>query len=103
MSRAEQIQKMLDRSPNDAFLTYALAIEHRKAGDVAGALNLFSRTAELDGNYAYAHFQRGQIFEQGGNPEKAREAYAAGVAAAVRSGDRKAAGEIGAALEAVPE
>ena len=91
----------MERSPGDAFLTYALAIEHRKAGELDDALRLFARAAELDANYSYAHFQRGQILEGRGDPAGAREAYAAGVAAAQRSGDAKAANEIGGALAAV--
>ena len=92
---------MLAKTPADAFLTYALAIEHRKAGEADEALRLFDRTAELDANYAYAHFQRGQMFEERGDVPSARAAYAAGVAAAQRGGDAKGAGEIGGALAAL--
>ena len=100
-ARQEQLRKLLERTPDDAFLVYALAMEHRKAGELDDALRLLSRTTDLDANYAYAHFQRGQIHESRGDVPAAREAYSAGVAAAQRAGDAKGAGEIGGALESL--
>ena len=99
--RQEQLRKLLERTPDDAFLTYAMALEHKKAGELDEALRLLVRTTELDANYGYAHFQRGQIYEGRGDVPAAREAYAAGEAAARRGGDTKGAGEIGGALAAL--
>ncbi len=99
--RQEQLRKLLDRTPDDAFLVYALALEHKKAGELDEALRLLSRTTELDANYAYAHFQRGQIYEGRDDVPAARAAYTAGVAAARRAGDAKGDGEIGGALAAL--
>ncbi len=79
----------MERAPNDAFLVYALALEHKKAGELDEALRLLSRTTELDANYAYAHFQRGQIYEGRDDAPAARAAYAAGVAAAQRARRRQ--------------
>ena len=101
MPRQDQIRKLLERTPNDAFLVYALAMEHKKAGELDEALRLLSRTAELDANYAYAHFQRGQIYEGRDDVPAARAAYTDGVAAARRAGDAKGEGEIGGALAAL--
>ncbi len=101
MPHPDQLRKLLERSPDDAFLTYALAMEHKKAGELDEALRLLSRTTSLDANYAYAHFQRGQIYEGRNDVPAARDAYAAGVAAAQRAGDAKGAGEIGGALAAL--
>ncbi len=100
-ARQDQLRKLLERTPNDAFLVYALALEHKKAGELDEALRLLTRTTELDANYAYAHFQRGQIFESRNDIPSAREAYTAGEAAAKRAGDAKGAGEIGGALAAL--
>ncbi len=99
--RQEQLRKLLERTPDDAFLVYGLAMEHKKAGELDEALRLLSRTTELDGNYAYAHFQRGQIYEGRDDAAAARAAYADGVAAARRAGDTKGEGEIGGALAAL--
>jgi tetratricopeptide (TPR) repeat protein len=100
--RQDQLRKLLERTPGDAFLVYALAMEHKKAGELDEALRLLSRTTELDANYAYAHFQRGQILQGRGELPAAREAFTAGVAAAERAGDAKGAGEIAGALAAMP-
>ena len=99
--RQDQLNKLLERTPNDAFLVYALAMEHRKAGDADDALRLLARVTELDPAYSYAHFQRGQIYESRSDVPAARAAYAAGVAAAEKAGDAKGHGEIGAALAAL--
>jgi tetratricopeptide (TPR) repeat protein len=100
-ARQDQLHKLLERTPNDAFLVYALALEHKKAGELDEALRLLARTTELDANYAYAHFQRGQIFESRGDISAARAEYTAGTAAAERAGDGKGAGEIAGALAAL--
>ena len=99
--RQTQLHKLLERTPDDAFLVYALALEHKKAGEMDDALRLLSRTTELDANYGYAHFQRGQIYEGRDDVQAARAAYAAGVEAARRGGDAKGEGEIGGALAAL--
>ena len=41
--RLRQLQKMLERQPDDAFLLYGVAMEHKKAGDAAGALEYLGR------------------------------------------------------------
>ena len=100
-ARADQIRKMLEKTPDDAFLLYGLALEHKKAGDTADALAMLERTTASDPNFAYAHFQRGQIFESLGKIDDARSAYRAGVEAATRGGDQKGMGEIQGALESL--
>ena len=99
--RQEQLRKLLERTPDDAFLVYAMALEQRKAGELDAALATLGRVTVLDPKYAYAHFQRGQIYEGRDDAASARAAYAAGVEAAKLAGDRKGEGEIGAALAAV--
>jgi len=99
--RQAQLRKLLERTPNDPFLVYALALEHKKAGELDEALATLSRVTELDADYAYAHFQRGQIYEGRDDLPAARSAYAAGVEAARRAGDAKGEGEIGGALAGV--
>ncbi len=99
--RAGQIRKMLEKTPNDAFLLYGLALEHKKAGRLGDAMQWLDRTVSADANFAYAHFQRGQIFESGGKIAEARAAYQMGVDAAGRAGDAHGVSEIRAALESL--
>jgi Flp pilus assembly protein TadD len=97
-TRLEQLQKMLAREPDDTFLLYGLAMEHKKAGDKDRALQLLQKVAELDPGHGYAFFQSGQILETSGDMAGAREAYESGIIAADKSGDAHAKSELQGAL-----
>lgn len=96
--RLEQLRNMLEKSPNDAFLRYAMALELKKSGDLAAALSSLDKTLELDGDYLYAYYQRGQIAEELGDVATAKAAYEAGIRRATAKGDMKALGELKTAL-----
>jgi tetratricopeptide (TPR) repeat protein len=96
--RLEQLLKLLEREPNDTFLIYGLALEHKNAGDLPKAIELLNRVIQLDGGYCYAYHQKGLAYEKAGDIEAAKQAYRDGIAAAVRKGDSHAKGEIEAAL-----
>ena len=97
----EQLQKMLQRQPDDPFLLYGMAMEHKKAGDLPAALQWLERVVRNDPNYCYAYYQRGQIHEMAGDTDAARKAYRDGIEAAGRSGDAHARSELEAALSMV--
>ncbi len=97
-TRLEQLQKMLEREPNDTFLLYGLAMEHKKSGAAATALQLLERVVQLDPGHGYAFFQRGQILESGGDIPGACQAYKDGIVAAEKSGDAHARSELAGAL-----
>ena len=99
MSRLPQLHKLLEKSPQDTFLLYAIALEHKKANELPQALDYLSRTLQIDPDYAYAYYQVGQTHEQAGDLDKARQAYQDGLAAARRKGDAKALGELQTALD----
>jgi Tfp pilus assembly protein PilF len=100
-SRLEQLQKMLDREPNDTFLLYGLAMEYKKAGDVEAALQQLEKVVLLDPGHGYAFFQRGQIEESRGDMVAARTAYEDGIIAATKSGDAHARSELEGALSMI--
>ena len=97
--RTAQLQQMLERTPNDPFLVYALAMEHKKVGDAPAALAGFEKTIEIDPGYCYAYYQLGLTHESLGDTATARVSYERGIAAAVKKGDAHAQGEIQAALD----
>lgn len=101
-SRIPQLQAMLSRTPEDPFLHYAIALEHRKAGDEQAAVRSLEKTIALDGGYCYAYYQLGQAHEAMGDPGAARRAYQAGLVASRAKGDEKAVGEIASALDLLP-
>ena len=97
--RLRQLQQMLDKSPDDAFLLYGIAMEHKKAGDGARALEYLDRVIRTDPGYCYAYYQRGLLHENSGDVEAAKRSYRQGVDAAVRTGDSHAKSEIQGALD----
>ncbi len=96
--RLAQLEKMLAKEPNDTFLVYGIALEHKKAGERQRALEYLKRVITLDPGYCYAYHQMGLIHESLDDPDAARQAYRAGVEAARLKGDAHALGEIEAAL-----
>lgn len=97
MSRLEQLHRLMEKSPNDPFLTYGIALEHKKTGELEKAVEWLDRTIQVDPNYCYAYYQKGQVLEQLGRTEEARKAYHTGIEAARRVGDAHAEGEIASA------
>ena len=102
MARLDQLHKILERTPNDPFLTYGIALEHKNAGEPAAAIEWLDKTLTLDARYCYAYYQKGQVLESGGDFEAARAVYAAGITAAREAGDAHAQGEIQGALDLLP-
>ena len=99
--RLEKLTKMLEREPDDTFLIYGLALEHKKLGDHAKAIALLDRVIQLDPGYCYAYFQKGSVLESTGDTSAAKAVYHAGIDAAKAKGDAHAQGEIEAALSMI--
>ena len=99
--RLQKLQKMLEREPDDPFLVYGLALEHKKLGHADEAIRLLDRVIQLDPGYCYAYHQKGLTYESAGDTESARSAYRAGIDAAKQKGDAHAQGEIEAALSMI--
>lgn len=96
--RTSKLQAMLEKSPRDTFLLYALAMEHKKAQNVSEALSYLKRVVESDANYSAAWQQTAMLREQTGDIPGARQAYQNGIEAARRAGDAHAAEEMQGAL-----
>ena len=93
-----KLTAMLEKQPNDPFLLYGIAMEHKKMNDPAEAIAFLDRCIAADPNYCYAYFQRGQICEMTGDLPAAKQSYNDGIAAAKRAGDAHAQSEIEGAL-----
>jgi len=96
--RLNQLQAMLQKSPDDTFLLYGLAMEHKKREQGQTALEYLQKVIQLDPQYCYAYFQQGQIYENLGETDAARQAYQQGIDAAGRKGDAHAQQEMQGAL-----
>ena len=99
--RLQKLHVMLEKEPNDAFLLYAIALEHKKLGNTSDALVFFQKTLDRDPGYCVAYHQRGLTYEEAGDEEAAKIAYREGIAKATQKGDRHAASEMQAALSMI--
>jgi predicted Zn-dependent protease len=96
--RMQALQRMLQKEPDDLFLLYAIALEHKKASEFADAINYLERVLKKDPLYCVAFQQMAQVHEMAGNVAAAKQAYHDGIAAATRKGDAHAAEEMESAL-----
>lgn len=96
--RLEQLLRMLERDPNDAFLLYGAAMEHKKAGRFAESIEYLRRTLGIDAGYCYAFYQLGQVYEQLGDAPAAKRSYEDGITTATRKNDAHAKSELETAL-----
>jgi Flp pilus assembly protein TadD len=99
--RLQKLEAMLEKSPGDTFLLYAVALEHKKSGDANRALEYLDKVILHDWGYCYAYHQKGLILESNGDIDGAKSAYRAGIDAATRKGDAHAKEEIAAALSMI--
>ena len=99
--RMQKLTALLERDPNDSFLLYAIALEHKKAGEHAAALDWFDRVIAKDPGYSVAYHQAALTHEAAGAMEPATEMYRRGIAAATKKGDHHAAEEMQGALSMI--
>jgi tetratricopeptide (TPR) repeat protein len=99
--RMQQLQKMLERTPNDPFLLYGLGLEFKKANEPKLALEYLARTIAVDPGYCYAYFQQGQVHELLGDTSSAKSSYLEGIDAAAKKGDAHARSELEGALSMI--
>ena len=97
--RLQKLLKMLEREPRDAFVLYGIAMEYKKSGDAAVALDYLRQVIEADTRNAAAWQQTAILHEEGGDIPAAREAYRSGIKTAELTGDRHAADEMQGALQ----
>ena len=82
--RIQNLQRMLEKHPEDARLRFGLALEYEKAGrweDVVEQLERYLQQTEDEGN---AWGRLGEALRRLGREEEARAAYEKGVEAAER-------------------
>jgi len=97
--RIEQLKKMLQAEPDDAFCMYGLALEYAKRGDAAEAVSWFDRTIAADPRQCYAYFHKAKSQHEAGDATAAQGTLQTGLRQARAIGDLKAASEIEAFLD----
>lgn len=90
---------MAVNKPDDAFLQYAIALEHVALQDMQAAENIFQSLLSLQPNYLPTYYKYGQLLETVEKTEQARHIYEQGIALALKLNDNKTARELQQAID----
>jgi tetratricopeptide (TPR) repeat protein len=93
-SRLEQLRTMLAEEPGDAFVRYAIALELKRAGDMAGAAKDLHALITEYPKYIACYYQLALILADLGRVNEAVDACDAGALQCLVTGDRKARAEL---------
>lgn len=88
------LEKLLGTPRDGALLRFSLGTEYLKAGDVPRAIEALREAAARDPGYSAAWKALGRALADAGRDAEALEAWANGIAAAQRKGDRQAEKEM---------
>jgi predicted Zn-dependent protease len=99
--RLEAFRKFVEKSPDDPFARYSLAMALRSAGQVEDAVREFRELVRRQPQYVPTYLMLGQVLETVGRDGEAAQAYEDGIAQAARKQDGHAQGELQGALDAV--
>lgn len=96
--RLKMIEEMLKSHPDDPFLHYAVALEHRKAKNYNKAQSVLEQLIQRTPEYLGSYYQLGKLYEESGATEKAIATYKQGEIVAREQNDIKTLGELSEAL-----
>lgn len=97
-NRLQYLHQLLEASPEDSFLLFALAKEHEGNNDLAQAQSFYLRLKQSDADYIGTYYHLGKLYEQLNEYQNAILTYKEGIAISRRLGDRHAMSELQAAL-----
>lgn len=98
----ELLRGFVAQRPQDPFPRYALALEHKNAGDAAAAWGEFEALLARHPDYTAAYLHAGGVLVDLGRVDAARVVFERGLEACARRGDGHAAAELQGALSALP-
>ncbi len=99
--RLETFRQFVERSPDDPFARYSLAMGLRAAGRDAEAAAEFAELARRKPDYVPTYLMWGQVLERLGRRDQAGQAYQDGIAAARTARNDHALSELSQAMEAL--
>jgi hypothetical protein len=94
MSRLPHIMQLLEESPKDPFLRFALAKEYEAGCEHAKALDAWAWFDEHAPDYNGYYYHYGKLLYETGHSTKALEVIARGLAITMQQGDRHAHSEL---------
>ncbi len=99
MDKLAALNEILQLDPSNAFARYGLGMEHLSQGRPDAALAEFARLIELNPDYVPAYQMSAQTLAKMGRGEEAVTILQQGIAAAGRTGNAHAAGEMQGLLD----
>jgi predicted Zn-dependent protease len=94
MSKLEQLEKLLVKEPEDAFLNFGMAIELAKAQRYDESLARFDRAVATDPNYVAAHHHKAKTLITMGEVDRAKAELEKGITQAAACGEMHAKSEM---------
>ena len=96
--RSEMLKEILRGNPKDVFARYGLAMELSGQGEIESALVEFRTLLDHHPDYAAGYFMAAQLLARVGRTPEAKHFLEGGIAAAARTGNLHARGEMEAML-----
>ncbi len=100
-TRKQQIEEMLQETPNDPELRYMLAMEHVSEGDDDGAVRCFEELIQIAPDYPPGYHQGARALVRLGQIDRARSLLEKGIPTAQKVGNHHAAGEMTELMESL--
>lgn len=101
--RMRQLLAFLEQSPNDSFLTFAVAKEYENLQQWEDALAWYLKITEKEPDFVGVYYHLGKLYQRLEQPEQAIATYKTGMAVANKAGDRHAYGELAGAKMEIDE
>lgn len=95
--RLDLLLGILNETPTDSFVIFAIAKEYDNIGNQNEAIQYYEKLYQLDPNYVGLYFHWGKIHEEINNSDKAIEIYSMGIEVASLQKDGHAEIELRAA------
>ncbi|HEY0976896.1 MAG TPA: tetratricopeptide repeat protein [Flavobacteriales bacterium] len=92
--RLDQLRTMLAEEPGDPFLRYAIALEHKRAGDMEQAVEVLTGLLEEDPGYIACYYQLALLLADLGRTADALRACETGALQCLVTNDLKARNEL---------
>lgn len=96
--RLQYLLQLLESSPADSFVLFAVAKEYEGAGDTAKALEFYEKLRAADAAYVGLYYHLGKLHERLQAFEKAINIYKQGIEVARKASDFHALSELQGAL-----
>ena len=95
--RLELLKSMLEKSPKDSFLLFAIAKEYEGLGENKAALDFFMNLKKSQPDYVGLYYHLGKLYEKNDEVEKAFFTYKDGMEVAKAAGDQHSLSELAGA------